>query len=174
MIRFLLVATSLALASCSPEHEPRAGDEAPVEAAPGERHPDIGGAPALTPLSGADVESADLSGELACSFARTKGGDPLFIGSGDVDDAAGAEGIAKVDGAAREFAMAGTGGFSQLSQGARFTAAPDIVVAIEITAEEPIAEEPQIAMESPAHRAMLTLRSGEEEAVIEGVYECGP
>ena len=43
------------------------------------------------------------------------------------------------------------------------------------TDDEPLAEDPQIAMESPIHPATLTFAvTGEEERTVQGLLECGP
>jgi hypothetical protein len=175
----LLAGASLALAACS---EP-ATDPAPAEAtpapAPAARGAAAAGEPAealnlaVQELTPADIERAALNGELACSFAPGLGGETLFLGHGNVDDAAGATGVIKLPDGVRVLAMDARGGFSAMSRGARF-AGQDVAVAFALAGADKLPEEPQVAEESPAHPATMTVRSAQSEIAIQGVFECGP
>lgn len=165
-MRFAILGAALALTACGDAGEPAATETpAPPAAAP---------APALEVLSEADLARADLQGELACTFRRGDKGGPIFLGRGDVLDDAGAEGAVKYGGAVRELAMEGTGGYDAMADGARFEGG-GFTLAIATTGDEPLAEEPSVAMESPIYPATLTFTApGEVERTIEGVFECGP
>lgn len=165
-MRFAILGAALALAGCGDAGEPAATETPSTPAA----EP----VPALEELSEADLAQTDLAGELACTFRRSEEGGPIFLGRGNVVDEAGAEGAVKYHGAVRKLAMEGKGGYDAMADGARFEGS-GFTLTIATTGDEPLAEEPQVAMESPIYPATLTFTApGEVERTIEGVFECGP
>lgn len=169
-MRFAVLAAALALTACGGEPQ-RAAEETPAPAATPAPEP----VASLDELSEADVSGAELAGELACSFRRAQGEGTLFLGRGDVVDTAGAEAVVKLGGAVRQLAMAGEGGYDAMADGARFEG-EGIALAIAKSGDEPIAEDPQVAMESPIYPAVMTVVAGpgQEERAIQGLLECGP
>lgn len=170
-MRIAILVLALTLAGCGEGSEPAAepaATRAPIA-------PVAQPASALEELNETDLAQADLEGELACTFRRSQEGPPIFFGRGDVLDDAGAVAAVKYDGAVRRLAMARTGGYDAMADGARFEGS-GIALTIATTGGGPLAEEPQVAMESPIHRAILTFTAppGEAERTVEGVFECGP
>lgn len=173
----ILGAATLALAACNQDAGP-AGEpaESPPPAAPAVPSPPA----SLEPLGEADISGAALEGELACSFRREEGegqggGEAmLFLGRGDVSDEAGAAAVVRHGGQVIRLTMDGTGGYDAMADGARFTGA-GLALAIAPDGGDALPEDPQVAMESPIHRATLTFTpKGAPEQTIAGLYECGP
>lgn len=170
-MRFAVFAAAFALAACEGEPE-RSAEESPAPAPAATFAPPS--AVALEPLGEADLATVDLSGELACSFRREAAAAPIWLGRGDVDPAAGAEAVVKLGGAVRKLTMAGAGGYDAMAEGARFEG-EGVTLAIARSGDEPTAEQPQIAMESPTYPAVMTVSlSGRDERTIQGLFECGP
>ena len=170
-MRIAILGAALALAACGTEREPGPAD-APQPSPATAPAPDEG--TVLEELGEADFAQANLAGELGCSFRRDADALAIWIGRGDVAGDAGAESMIKFGGAVRKLAMAGTGGYDAMADGARFENG-GVALAISKTDDEPLAEDPQIAMESPIHPATLTFAvTGEEERTVQGLLECGP
>lgn len=170
-MRIAILATALALTACESEPEPAVEETpAPASTATSTSQPTV----TLEPLGEADLAAVALSGELACSFRREGVAAPIWLGRGDVGDAAGAEAVVKLGGAVRKLTMAGEGGYDAMADGARFEG-EGVALAIARSGDEPIAEEPQVAMESPIHPAVITVSvSGGEARAVQGLLECGP
>lgn len=165
-MRIAILGAALALAACGDASEPEA-TETPVAGA-------AGSPMMLEELDEADLTDAGLEGELACAFRRGEEGAPIFLGRGDVHDDVGAAAAVKYDGAVRKLAMEGRGGYDAMADGRRFSG-QGLTLTIATTSDEPLAEEPQVAMESPIYPATLTFTApGEAKRAIEGVFECGP
>ena len=128
---------------------------------------------AVQELTPADIRQADLEGELGCAFTPSLRGETLFLAGADVIDDAGGEGLIRLPDGVKVLQMEGTGGFEAMSRGARFTG-EDVRVAIAITGEDSLPEDPPVAAESPAFPATMTLSNAANEITIRGVYECGP
>lgn len=166
-MRFAVFAAAFALAACEGEPE-RSAEESPAPAPAATFAPPS--AVALEPLGEADLATVDLSGELACSFRREAAAAPIWLGRGDVDPAAGAEAVVKLGGAVRKLTMDD----DAMADGARFEG-EGVTLAIARSGDEPTAEQPQIAMESPTYPAVMTVSlSGRDERTIQGLFECGP
>ncbi len=125
-----------------------------------------------TPLTESDLREVTLAGELGCSFARRIGGEALFLGQGDVGGEE-AEGVVKLEGQLRRLSMRDAGGYDAMANGARFVG-EGLSVAIDIIDDEPIVEEPGIAMESTAKSATMTVLRDDAKDVATGIFECGP
>ncbi|WP_374407608.1 hypothetical protein [Pelagerythrobacter sp.] len=171
-MRIAILGAALALAACNEGAEPAndpAGDAA-TPAAPATIEP-----AGLEVLGESDISGAALKGELACGFRREGEGEGLlFLGRGNVDRTEGATGAVKYAGQVVSVAIDGTGGYDAMADGARFTG-EGLSLSIAPQDGEPLAEDPQIAMESPLHPATLTFTpEGGPEQAIQGLYECGP
>jgi len=126
-----------------------------------------GSAIVLAPLSGPEVESAVLAGELACSFSLGEAGrDPLLFARGDVASTVPSRGVVKVGDQVES--VAASGGFDGMLRGTRFSGAGKTV---------------DIALtggtigggESPPRQATLTyLRADGAERSWTGWWQCGP
>lgn len=163
-MRIAILGAALTLAACG------GADEPPREPA-ASKSPT---APALEEMSEADLVRTDLEGELACAFRAGEKAAPLFLGRGNVLDDAGARGAVKYEGTVRTLAMDGTGGYDAMADGARFEG-EGLALTIATSSDEPLAEEPQVAMESPIYPATLTFSpAGQPAQTIEGLFECGP
>lgn len=169
-MRIAILGAALVLAACGDAGEqPRQPDVAKPSATPTAER-----SATLEELDEADIRSARLEGELACTFRRGDGQAPVFFGRGNVLDDVGAVAAVKYGGSVRRLEMEGRGGYDAMANGARF-GGQGLTLTIDKTGDEPIAEEPQIAMESPIYRATLTFTGpGEAKQAIEGLFECGP
>lgn len=120
----------------------------------------------LSPLGSADVEAADLAGELACSFASGEG-ETLLLATGDVASQEPAFGVVKVGDYVESVSTAG--GFDAMIRGATF-AGRGKTVEIERTASQPIG-----GGESPPFPARLTYqRADGASRSFDGLWTCGP
>jgi len=156
----VIPAALLFLAACSDEPEP----EAPAPTAT----PPVARAPTATLLP-EDVEGAQLSGELACSFSEAGETNPVLIARADVVDGAHAEGLVKLGPSAVRLRSEQAGGFNALVQGATFTGG-DLRAQVTVTSDEASG-----GGESPPRPATLELgASGLEPQRIEGQWTCGP
>ena len=158
------------LGGCSaanePEEEPASGTARTTQAAPG--------APIMLDTLAPDaISAAGLAGELGCSFAFSRGDEPLLMGWGFVDSPGAAEALMKVDGAVVKLAQVGGGGFEAMASGSTFSA-EELSASVEVTGDRPLPEEPQVAMESPIHPARLTIERSGRKLMIDGFWECGP
>ena len=100
----------LGLAACSPaaddETDTQAAPEAPRATSPGPR----------AVLTAEDIEGAQLSGELSCSFAERGVRAPLLVASADVDDAARPVGVLKLGSSALRLQSPAAGGIGNGSK----------------------------------------------------------
>lgn len=163
---------SVALAGCSRAPEPgRATDPVaavePAEAAASTKQTDadVDGANTLEALTARDVADAQLSGELACSFAAGATG-PLLHATGVVASDTPAQAIVKLSG--QVYPLRSPGGFSGLLDDPQFNGA-GLQVRVDRTG-------PTIGGgESPPAPALLTYRGADgAERSIEGEWQCGP
>lgn len=122
----------------------------------------------------AEWRAADLDGELACSFSRSAGESPLLVATSFVDDTAISEVALKLSGQVLTLETRSRGGFDALVAGGRFVGPESLTVNIARSAEEPVAEEPRIAMESPRYPAMMVLSRDGQKLSVDGIWECGP
>ena len=187
-ILFLSCAAATALAACS---APDAGENAiddptetnvvvpPDETAPlpeteadapadpaGETTGGDGSALVLSPLQPND--GADLQGELACSFATTRGGTPVFVGKGfsGVDERPQA--AIRIGDYAERLMGAEPGGFGYLTRGGKYAGRG---MTITIT----LGDEIDTGHEGSLHNATLLAQRGDgAERSWEGFYSCGP
>jgi len=169
-MRIAILGAALVLAACGDAGEQtRQPDVAEPSATPAAERPAT-----LEELDDADIRSARLEGELACTFRRVDGQAPIFFGRGDVLDDVGAIAAVKYGGSVRRLEMEGRGGYDAMADGAHF-GGQGLTLTIARTGDEPVAEEPQVAMESPAYPATLTFTGpGEARQALEGLFECGP
>ncbi|UVI39421.1 hypothetical protein [Qipengyuania spongiae] len=125
-------------------------------------------------LTQADWRGLKLEGELGCAFSPAPGAAPLLFATGIVGSDRPAEAAIKLsaDGPVK-LTMDGAGGFGALAQGGLFTGADDTFAEI-VTSGDPIAEQPQVAMESPRYAATLKIGRGAQSVTMNGVWECGP
>jgi hypothetical protein len=169
-MRLLIATALLALAACSPPAEPPVVTPAPAPvAAPKTPKADatVGGDGSpitLNTVSAAEVEEAELGGELACSFDAGSG--PLLIASGNVASDEPAFGVVKVGSYVETVAV--RGGFDAMVKGAAF-AGKGKTVTIAITGA------PTAGGESPPSPATLTYdRMDGATRTITGEWTCGP
>lgn len=180
--KMLVLVPIITLAACGPESAPQdppvspSSEPAPISSglASGEAAiPDD--APlvpeAVRPFIGNGLR---LQGELGCNFSRASSGEMLFFAAADVADEAMGEGAVVLAGKPVKLVMDGRGGFSALSDGARFSGPEGLAANITVTVNEPLVEEPGIAMESSRYRASFTLESGMRTITVNGIWECGP
>lgn len=174
-MRIAVLGAALVLAACGDTSEPaREPAAAEPPSTPTVERPAMIEEPGLEGLGETDLAGIGLEGELACTFRRSEGQSPIFFGRGDVLDDASAEGAVKYDGTVRTLAMAGTGGYDAMADGARFEG-EGLTLTIATAGDEPIQEEPQIAMESPIYPATLTFTAADQtEQAVQGLFECGP
>jgi len=166
-MRTAILGVALALTACGGMDEPARDPVAETSSVPAT-------SAMLGELDETDLAGAGLEGELACAFRRNDGDAPIFLGRGDVLDEAGAQGAVKYGGAVHRLAMDGRGGYDAMADGAQF-GGEGLILTIAPTGDEPLAEKPQVAMESPIHPATLTFTApGEAKQTIEGLFECGP
>lgn len=181
MIRYTTAALALTLAACSdpaPDKAPSDTSEvtAAVEAAPPPApappprpaSPTTGGDGSsieLTPLAGAEIEAADLQGELGWSFA-TAGAAPLLIAMGNVASKEPAFGLVKIGDYVER--VAAPGGFDGLLKGATFSGRG---TTIKVALTGPATA----GGESPPRPARLTFdRMDGAQRSFEGRWSCGP
>lgn len=139
--------------------EPTAGDAADGRTVGGD-----GSQIVLSPLSGAEVEAADLGGELACVFLE--GDAPLLVARGDVASRDPARGVVKVGDVVEM--VAAPGGFDAMLRGTRFHGAGKT---IEIVLTGPATG----GGESPPFPARLAYdRADGARREFAGRWECGP
>lgn len=120
----------------------------------------------LTPLSHADIESAALAGELACSFSATGSDSPLLLARGDVASTERAQGVVKVLDSVEP--VSAPGGFDAMSKGTRF-AGKGKTITLRVTG--PATDRG----ESPARPATLTYdRADGAQRSFSGLWVCGP
>lgn len=138
--------------------------EAGVAASTGETIGGDGSAIGLDALAEDDASNANLSGELACSFAVD--GAALLLAKGVVASDEPAQGIVKVSGYVEP--IHAPGGFDGMLRGATFTGQGKTIV-IEVTGAA------IGGGESPPVPATLTYqRADGASRVFEGRWQCGP
>lgn len=125
-----------------------------------------GSAIVLSPLSAAEIEQADLPGELGCSFAAPDAAAPLLVAMGTVASREPAWGVVKVGTYVER--VAAPGGFDAMLRGATFSGAGK-TVRIHLTG-------PAVGGgESPPRPATLTYdRADGARRVFAGLWSCGP
>lgn len=118
----------------------------------------------LNALSAADMDSAKLGGELACSFS---GGDAtLLLARGNVGSSERSQGVVKV--ASSVEPISAPGGYDAMIKGVRF-AGQGKTVTIAVTGKA------QGGGESPAYPATLTYdRADGARRTLIGDWTCGP
>ena len=124
-------------------------------------------------LNSGEWRSANLRGELGCSFATSSDEEPLFYATSFVGDAVTPEGVVKLDDSLVKLAAQTRGGFAALGRGGRFLGPDNLLVRLERGSPQ-IRETPAIAEESPRYPARLLLSRGGREVSVEGIWECGP
>ena len=148
------------LAACSPAAEEQAGqEEQPLVQAP----PAI----TLTPLSEADIVSADLPDELACAFSE--GGNTLLFARAFVGDSERGAAIVRLDGGQIvRLETPHEGGFGAMERRGEFSA-EDIAIDI-----EPVSGN-RAEHEGSDYDAILTLeRADGTNRAWQGDWICGP
>lgn len=173
----------MTLAACSEADPERAGSaEATNEpaAAPPERpaapevaaeaiDPTTGGDGSpirLSALGSGDIEGAELTGELGCSFAD-RDGDTLLLAKGDVASSEPAFGVVKVGDYVES--VSARGGFDGMIKGAKFHGRGKTIV-VERTSSQPAG-----GGESPPYPARLTYqRADGASRSFDGQWTCGP
>lgn len=125
-----------------------------------------GSAIELSPLSAAEIEAADLSGELGCSFAASGAAAPLLVAMGNVASREPAWGVVKVGTYVER--VGAPGGFDAMLDGATFSGAGKTV---RITLTGPAVG----GGESPPRPATLTYdRADGARRGFAGLWSCGP
>jgi len=172
---------ALALAACSDPAGEAQPPEAPAPATPvapetappaspppgatGETVGGDGSAIVLNGLTGDEIDSAGLSGELACAFVG-EGDQILLHAKGVVASSDPAQGVVKVGDYVER--VGAPGGFDGMLRGASFTGQGKTVV-IEVTGD------PIGSGESPPNPATLTYqRADGASRVFNGLWTCGP
>ncbi len=172
---------ALALAACSDPAGEAQPPEAPAPATPvapdaappasppaAEPGGTVGGdgsAIVLNGLTGDDIASAELSGELACAFLG-EGDEILLHAKGVVASSEPAQGVVKVGDYVER--VGAPGGFDGILRGATFAGQGKTVV-IEVTGA------PIGSGESPPNPATLTYqRADGASRVFNGLWTCGP
>lgn len=122
----------------------------------------------LNALSAADLQAANLSGELGCSFASPTQS-PLLVAKGDVGSKASAQGVVKVVDYVEQVGAKDGGGFGAMLKGATFVGRGK-TVSVALTDAKPVG-----GGESPGYPATLTYdRADGARRVISGLWTCGP
>ena len=119
----------------------------------------------LSALSASEIEKAELTGELGCSFSSANAS-PLLVAKGNVASKDPAFGLVKIGGYAER--VAAPGGFDAMAKGATFSGRG---TTIRITLTGPATG----GGESPPRPATLTFdrADGAQRSFI-GRWECGP
>ena len=118
----------------------------------------------LQPLSEHDITTADLGGELFCTFEAKIG--PLLLAAGQVDSDQPAQAAVKTGG--KVMSLTAPGGFDAMIDGAEFTGS-------EASARIDVTGDATEGGESPAHPATLTFMSDSAaDLITEGLWRCGP
>jgi hypothetical protein len=159
----LALCLALGLAACSPAADDETDAQAAPEATPAKSPPP------RTALTAEDIEAAQLSGELSCSFAERGVRAPLLVASADVDDAARPVGVLKLGSSALRLQSSAAGGFNAMVEGARFTSG-DLTAQVAVTSREPLDDS-----EAPPLAAVLEVGSAATGMQrIVGEWACGP
>jgi hypothetical protein len=120
----------------------------------------------LSALSGSDIDSAQLPGELTCSFETSDAG-PLLIAKGNVASQERAQGVVKVLDYVEQVSAAG--GFNAIIGGATFQGKGK-TVRVTLTGDAPTS-----GGESPSRLATLTYdRADGASRTFPGSWTCGP
>ena len=122
-------------------------------------------------LTSADIQAADVPGELGCAFTLTPTGQPSLIAAADVldgEDARG-RGVYKLGDYVEQVVTPYGGGFSAMADRGRF-GAKGMTITITETGEPPAR-----GGESPPYPATMTLQRGDgAERTVPGFWTCGP
>lgn len=173
----LAASALLILAACSPPSEPAGEGANEAEAATGEPAGlpvRATGAPILLEtLAPADLQAAELEGELGCSFSAARNDEPLFLGMANVIGDEGAQGLVRIDGDVSPLSMDAVGGYDRMAQGARFSAG-QLSLSFEVKGGTPLPEDPPVAGELPLREARMVVARGDRRLAIDGFWECGP
>ncbi|MCV0384165.1 MAG: hypothetical protein K5799_12090 [Erythrobacter sp.] len=172
--------SALVLVGCS-DTDPAPAEQAASRADPApppaaERPANERPQPPVVPLelSQADLRGLQLAGELGCAFSPAPGAASLLFATGIVGSDRPAEAAIKLTAEGPvKLTMDGADGFDGLAQGGLFTGDDDIFAEI-ATNGDPIAEQPQVAMESPRYSATLEIGRGAQSVTVDGIWECGP
>ncbi len=123
---------------------------------------------ALSALSEADLDGAQLDGELACSF-ESDAGAVLLIARGNVQSSTNARGVVKVAGYVEPVVARSVGGFDAMLNGGTFGGQGKTIL---ISAGERVTD---IVTESPRRSATLTYQRADGATQISrGLWTCGP
>lgn len=124
-----------------------------------------GSAIALAKLTPTDVQRANLSGELACSFGDGASG-TLLLARGDVASKERAQGVVKIGDYVEPIGT--PGGYDAMAKGTRFDGKGK-TIRIAVTGA------PRGGGESPGRPATLTYqRADGAERTLQGDWTCGP
>jgi hypothetical protein len=159
----LAAAIALALAGCTPDSTEKAADtatDAPAEAPAAPR--------VRQTLAEGDVESAALTGELACAFTERGATSPLLVAQADVIDEARAQGVLRLGPSTLRLSADKPGGFNAMVHGARFISG-DLEARVIVTSNVPTG-----GGESPPLPARLEITSDAGIEQIAGEWTCGP
>ncbi|MET0376811.1 MAG: hypothetical protein ABW128_21475 [Rhizorhabdus sp.] len=119
----------------------------------------------MSQLSAADLNSVELSGELACSFSAHEGA-PLLLAKGNAMSDAWAQGLIKIGSTVER--VNAPGGYDAMLSGASF-AGRGVTIRIDLTGDA------IGSAESPPRPAKLTFdRADGARRVFTGQWVCGP
>lgn len=122
----------------------------------------------LTPLGYAQIEPANLKGELGCSFSRQTDAGPLLVARADVVPDGLVTGVVALAGTPERIAQANAGGFNDLLDGIELSSR-GMTLRLETTGEDQSEGEGSIV---PA--TLTVLRGDGAERIYEGNWTCGP
>lgn len=124
----------------------------------------------LSPLTAGDLSGITLAGELACSFSKGAGGQPLLLARGDVADGDGRATFAvKIGDYVEQGMMLADGGYDAMLEGGRFGTKGMVLTVRNVGAEA------LNSGESPPRVAELVARRADgAERVFDGFWTCGP
>jgi len=125
---------------------------------------------ALSPLTATDLSGVELAGELACSFSRSAGAEPLLLARGNAADAGGRATFAvKIGDYVEQGMMLADGGFDAMLEGGRF-GTKGLVLAV-----RNVGPANGAGSESPSRPAELVAqRADGAERIFPGAWTCGP
>ncbi|AKM10904.1 hypothetical protein [Croceicoccus naphthovorans] len=121
-------------------------------------------------LTAAQISSADLQGELSCSFIRSDERAPLLLASGNVGSDDRALGVVGYAGGVERIMSTEDGGFDAIVDGGRFA-----TKGLTIDVRRGKAPMPGATGESPPYpAAMRLMRADGAERSFNGTWNCGP
>lgn len=158
-----------ASASAEAEAEEMEAGETDAEAVPGGET--VGGDGSeinLTPLGYAQIEPANLQGELGCSFSRETDTNPILVARADVVPEGLVTGVVAVNAYPERIAQANAGGFDDLADGIELSSRA-------MTLQLDVLGEDRSDSEQSVRPATLTvMRMDGAERIYEGMWTCGP